>query len=153
MENLIEIINNRLDEQSLLGKEYLSINEIKNILEQVNDLVSQSEIIEANKTKRYNVIKKQSSDVFNDIMSKISGTKKDDRYPNYLFYMIGDIVYMERDLETNIFYIRYDNFWTFFQFNLNMMHQDIQEMLRVLLEEYFNCEVKKVHYSWCNTIM
>lgn len=32
METIFKIINNRLDEQSLLGKEYLSINEIKNII-------------------------------------------------------------------------------------------------------------------------
>ena len=48
MENLIKIINGRLDEQSLLGKESFTINEIKNILAQVNDFVSN---VETNETK------------------------------------------------------------------------------------------------------
>ena len=137
MENLIEIINNRLDEQSLLGKEYLSINEIKNILEQVNNLVSQSEIIEANK----DFCTKEQRDTFNEIVSKFTGTKEIDEYPDSVFYMVDDYVYMELDLETNIFYIRYDNFWRVFETKFGLDYQEIKELLCGLLEEHHKYEV------------
>ena len=142
MENLIKIINNRLDEQSLLGKEYLSISEIKNILEQVNNLLSN---VETNENKK-DFCTKEQRDTFNEIMSKITGTKNSDEYTDSVFYMVGDSVYMEQELKTDNFYIRYDDFWSVFKTKFNLNYQEISQLLRGLLEQHLNCKVNTTSY-------
>ena len=137
MENLIKIINGRLDEQSLLGKEYLSSNEIKNILEQVNDLVYQAKNVDIKK----DFCTKEQRKTFNDIVSKFTGTKKYDKYPDSVFYMVGDSIYMEQNLKTNDLYIRYNDFWLVFETKFNLNYQEITDLLHGLLEEYQNCKV------------
>ena len=143
MENLIKIINNRLDEQSLIGKEYLSINEIKTILEQVNDLVSKKVSIETNviSEAKKDFATKEQREVFNEIVSKFTGTIKIDKYPDSVFYMVGDSVFMEQNLKTNNFNIRYSSFWAVFETNFNLNYYEISELLRGLLEQHLKCDV------------
>lgn len=140
MENLIKIINGRLDEQSLLGKDSLTINEIKNILEQVNVLVSKVESIDTKETEK-DFCTKEQREAFNEIVSKFTETKKSDKYPDSVFYMVGDYVYMERNSKTNNFYIRYCDFWAFFETKFNLNYQEISGLLQGLLKHHLNCEV------------
>ena len=147
MENLIKIINGRLDEQSLLGKDSLTINEFKNILEQVNDLVSKVETNETKETKK-DFCTKEQREAFNEIVSKFTETKKSDKYPDSVFYMVDDSVYMERDLKTDNFYIRYYDFWLVFERKFKLNYQEISGLLRGLLEEYLNCNVNTTVSEW-----
>jgi hypothetical protein len=151
MENLIKIINGRLDEQSLLGKENLSINEFRNILEQVNNLVSIVETTEVMK----DFCTEEQRETFSEIMSKITGTKKDDKYPDSIFYMVDDSIYMEQDLKTDNFYIRYKDFWSVFETISDLNSKEISELLSGLLAQHLNCKVNTTskhslnHYlSW-----
>jgi hypothetical protein len=143
MENLIKIINNRLDEQSLLGKESLTIDEFKTILEQVNNLVSNVETTEVMK----DFCTEEQRETFNEIVNKITGTKKSYKHPNSVFYMVGDSVYMEQDLKTNDFYIRYYGFWRVFETKFDLNYYEISELLRGLLEHHLKCEVNTTRWS------
>jgi hypothetical protein len=74
-------------------------------------------------------------------MSQITETKKSDNYPDSVYYMKGDCTYMERDLKTDDFYIRYNDFWKVFETIFNLNYKEISELLGGLLEEHLNCKV------------
>lgn len=142
METEIKIVEHLLEIQELVGKDSFTKNEIINILKQAKLIVSN----QYKKEENYDVGSKsdfctnEQRDTFNEIMSKITETKKIDKYPDFVFYMVGDYIYMEHDLKNNDFYIRYTNFWSVFESNFNLNYKVISELLRGLLEEHLKCE-------------
>lgn len=141
MEKNLQIVLNLLNNQELLGKESLTINEVKEIINNVDKIT----ITDSKK----DFATKEQREVFNDIMSKVTCLKKLDEYTDSIFYIINDSVYMEQDLKTDNFYIRYGDFWEVFETKFDLNYEEIKELLRGLLEERLICKVNttEVIYS------
>jgi hypothetical protein len=146
METSLQLFNNLLSNYKLIGRESLTMVEIDNILSQVNVLVNSSSVKE-NADIEKDFATKEQREVFLDIMSKITCTKTDNSYPDSIFYMDNDSVYMEQDLKTNDFYIRYYGFWRVFETKFDLNYYEISELLRGLLEHHLKCEVNT---TWNN---
>ena len=114
--------------------------EIDNILSQVNVLVNSSSVKE-NTENNKDFCTKEQRDTFNEIMSKFTGTKKTKYQENSEFYVVGDSIYIEHNLKTHNFYIRYEGFWSVFESKFNLNYIETSELLRGLLKEYLKCEV------------
>ena len=137
MENNLQIVLNLLNNQELLGNQSLKIKEVKELLYDVDSMLNNKEEIEI----KNNFATKEQREVFNEIMSKISEIKKSVDYPDSIFYMIGDKVYMERNLKTDIFYIKYSNFWSIFETRFKLNDNEISDLLRCLLEEHSKIKI------------
>lgn len=139
-ENNINLIFTREALEELIN--HYNDNYANKVVEEICDTIKETshkeEIIEKD------FATKEQRETFNEIMSKVTCLKKSDKYPDCVFYMVGDSVYMEHDLKTHIFYIRYNNFWRVFRTEFNLNHQEIGELLRCLLEEHLNCEVNTI---------
>lgn len=137
MEKQIQVIENLLNIQEIVGKNSFNKQEIIDIVKQADSILS---VID-NETIKKDLATKEQCDTFNEIMSKITGTKKSSKYPDSVFHMVGDSIYMEQDLKTNIFYIKYYDFWSVFETKFELKYQEIKELLRGLLEHHLKCEV------------
>ena len=82
---------------------------------------------------------KEQREIFLNIMNKITGTKTDDRYPDLIYYMVGDLIYMTLN-KNGIFHIKYTGFWSVFESLFNFGYDEIRDVLCVLLEDYLNIE-------------
>jgi hypothetical protein len=69
---------------------------------------------------------------FRELVSKFE-IKLSVDYPNSIFYMIVDKVYMIQDKKTKNIRIRYDNFWSVFESEFGYNTQETRELLRGVL--------------------
>ena len=130
MEKQIQVIENLLNIQEIVGKNSFNKQEIIDI-----------------ETSKKDFATKEQRDTFNGIMSKITGTKKSTYYTDSVFYMVGDLVYMEQDLKTNDFYIIYNDFWEVFETKLDLDYHETKKLLRGLLEEHLKCDVSTTYWT------
>jgi hypothetical protein len=72
---------------------------------------------------------------FRELISKFK-IKLTDDYPNRIFYMIDDKIYMEQDKKTKEIWIRYFNFWSVFESEFGYNYQKTKELLRGMLERH-----------------
>lgn len=142
MEKQLKVIENLLNIQEIVGKNSFNKQEIIDIIKQANSMISVVDI----KTSKKDFATKEQREVFLDIMSKITGTKKSDEYPDSTFYMVGDDVYMEYVLNSGTFYIKHYNFWQVFESKFNLNYQEISELLSVLLEDELRYKTNNTHY-------
>ena len=145
MNKQTEITKLRFREQELLlDKDTFTITEINNILLEVDSLFnneSSSMTTNSDTSTSNDNNSKTPEQFFKSIMSKITGTKKIDNYPYYVYHMVGDKIYIEQDLKNNNFYIRSEDFWSVFETKFNLNYQETSELLRDMLEEYLKCKV------------
>jgi hypothetical protein len=69
---------------------------------------------------------------FRELVSKFE-IKLTDYYPNSIFYMIDDKVYMKQDKKTKYIWIRYDGFWAVFEKWFEYNYSKTQELLKSML--------------------
>jgi hypothetical protein len=74
---------------------------------------------------------------FRELVSKFE-IKLSDRYPNTVFYMIEDNIYMEREKDLNDMWIRYEDFWLVFENKFNFIGDEIPNLISKLIEKYLN---------------
>ena len=68
--------------------------------------------------------------------------------------MVGENVFIERNLKFGNFDIRYSNFWEVFKSKFGLSYQEISDLLRGLLEEHFKCKVNTTwQIFWLKEIM
>lgn len=142
-ENNISLIFTREALEELIN-DYNDIKKDEAIIKVIDNIILETspkeEVIEKD------FATKEQRDTFNDIMSKITGTKKSDEYPDSTFYMVGDDVYMEYVLNSGTFYIKHNNFWQVFESKFNLNYQEISELLSVLLEYELRYKTNITHY-------
>lgn len=139
METEIKIVEHLLEIQELVGKRSFTKIEIIDIIKQVDTIVYNNSEHMCDIKKDF--ASKEPYETFLNIMSKITGTKKSDKFPDSVFYMVGDSVYMQQDIKTNDFYIRYNDFWRVFETKHDLKYLEIKELLCGLLEEHLKCKV------------
>jgi hypothetical protein len=69
--------------------------------------------------------------LFNQMKTKLS-----DDYPDSIFYMIDDKVYMKQDKKTKNIWIRYEDFWSVFESKFGYKREETRELLRGMLEKH-----------------
>lgn len=125
-ESLEELINDYND---------IYVNKVvEEIADTIKETTYKEEIIEKDFATKYQ------REVFLDILNKVTCLKKLDEYTDSVFYIINDSIYMEQDLKTDNFYIRYNGFWSVFETKFNLNCQEISNLLHGLLEEYLKCK-------------
>jgi hypothetical protein len=132
------------------------MSEIDKMLSQVNDLVNSTNVKEeiVKEEIKKDFATKEQRDAFNEIISQFTGTKRLDDYSNSVFYMVGENVFIERNLKFGNFDIRYSNFWEVFKSKFGLSYQEISDLLRGLLEEHFKCKVNTTwQIFWLKEIM
>jgi hypothetical protein len=72
---------------------------------------------------------------FRELVSKFE-IKLSGDYPDSIFYMIDDEIYMRQNKKTKFIWIRYEDFWTVFQTKFGYNHQETQELLRGMLVKH-----------------
>ena len=60
-----------------------------------------------------------------------------DRYPNSIFYVKDNEVYMEYDKENGYLWISYDKIWSVFQLKYHMEDLQIQRFIKDMMEEHY----------------
>ena len=154
MDNNLQIAINLLDNKELLGKEYLTIPEVKELLYDVDNISISGTVIDfAMKEKRdtFNDIRiNHIKQTYMDIANKITDIKKLDKYPNYVFYMVDNIVFMKHDLISDIVYIRYWEFWELFEKRFNLNYNQISLLLKSFLQVNLDCHVNSTE---CESIV
>ncbi len=123
-----KIIKNRFELECLLGKTSFSLEDIQRLL-------TETETIIKNKPDkiRYRII---------EIVSKINRTEK--MKDNKIYYLVDNINYMMYDLNTNIFYISYKEFWSILETEFKLSNDEIAEFLKNMLTEHYDCIVESV---------
>jgi hypothetical protein len=76
---------------------------------------------------------------FRELVSKFE-IKLSGDYPNSIFYMIDDKIYMDQDKKTKLIWIRYDGFWSVFVSEFGYNWQETKELLKGMLERYLKIE-------------
>lgn len=137
MEKPIQIVLNLLNNQEILGKEYLSISEIKEILYDVDKMFN----VNIEKDIENDFATKEQRDTFNDIMNKITVNKIHKENPVNVYYMVGNSIYVVQDTITGDVYIRYSDFWEVFETKFKLNYKEIRELIQRLLEEHFKCNI------------
>jgi hypothetical protein len=80
--------------------------------------------------------------LFNQMKTKVS-----DDYPDSIFYMIDDKLYMEQDKKTKYIWIRYDGFWSVFESKFGYKREETRELLRGMLESHLKSKGYTVYLS------
>ena len=83
------------------------------------------------------------SETFLNIVNKINSTKKSDNFPNSVFYMKGESIYIEHQFKTNFCTIRYDGFFSEIEKNGNCYDTNM-EILKSLLSGFLGCNITAV---------
>ena len=125
----------------------LNIQEIIDIVKQANSMTGSC--VEIIRNKR-DFATKDLYVVFLNIMSKITERKTNKRYPNSVFYMVADSIYMKQHIETNEFCIRYDDFWKIYETEFKLGNNEIRCLLRDLLDGHIGCHVTLTYASLNN---
>lgn len=71
------------------------------------------------------------------------------RYPNIDIYCISDYVYFELDKNkpVKILKCRYKDFWEVLEHKYNLEYENIQELIKILIEDYLKCDVGTPYYE------
>lgn len=131
MEKPIQIALNILNNQEILGKESLTINEVREMLYDVDKMFNVS--IETDIKKDFAT--KEQRDVFNDIMSRITHTHKSINYPDSIFFMVAGNFYIEHNTKMNIVYLSY-TFFNIFKSKFDIYYEETCKILSSLIEKH-----------------
>ena len=63
-----------------------------------------------------------------------------DNYPNSLFYKRDDIILFELDLKNERLWCSYEHYWSFFEKEIGLNYDEIQELTRGMVGEHLNCK-------------
>ena len=158
MEKQLQVIENLLNIQEIVGKNSFNKQEIIDIVKQADSILSDIN----NEISKKDFATKEQRDTFNDIRinhikqtymdiaNKITDIKKLDKYPNYVFYMVDNIVFMKHDLISDIVYIRYWEFWELFEKRFNLNYNQISLLLKSFLQVNLDCHVNSTE---CESIV
>lgn len=118
---------------------------MKNKLQPAISLFNNKEIFPSNHKFSLNEITEylKISETFLNIVDKINSTKKSDNFPDYVFYMKGDSIYIEHQLKTNFCIIRHDGFLSEIEKNGNCYDSNM-EILKSLLSGFLDCNINTV---------
>ncbi len=102
------------------------------------------------KYKISKLINKPLTGVDNEIIELIQSWLKDlipfqmDEYPDSIFYMKKDGRYvLELNTKNKYLYVRWNDFWCVLSNKFSLNYQDIQNIIKFLIEETFKQEVEK----------
>lgn len=143
METEIKIVEHLLEIQELVGKRSFTKIEIIDIIKQVDTIVYNNSEHMCDIKKDF--ASKEPYETFLNIMSKITETKTTDKYPCWVFYMVGDLNYIQHNKKYDDFHIRNIGFWEVFEKEYNLKYQVIKELLHSLLEEHLNCKIDSIY--------
>jgi hypothetical protein len=76
---------------------------------------------------------------FRELVSKFE-IKLSGDYPDSIFYMIDDEIYMRQYKKTKDIWIRHEDFWSVFQSKFGYNYQETRELLRGMLERHLKIE-------------
>lgn len=131
MEKPLRIALNILNNQVILGKESLTINEVREMLYDVDKMFNVS--IETDTKKDFAT--KEQREVFNDIMSRITHTHKSINYPDSIFFMVAGNFYIEHNTKMNIVYLSY-TFFNIFKSKFDIYYEETCKILSSLIEKH-----------------
>ena len=63
-----------------------------------------------------------------------------DNYPGSIFYKKDDIILFEQDLKNERLWCSYEHYWSFFEKEIGLNHNEIQELTRGMVATYLNCK-------------
>lgn len=74
--------------------------------------------------------------------------KLSDKYPDKIFYFVKDKVYFEmrKDIhkrKNGYLYCRYEDFWKILKSKYLLKYDDIQSLIKSMVEQHLKCEVGK----------
>jgi hypothetical protein len=72
---------------------------------------------------------------FRELVSKFE-IKLSDDYPDSIFYLIGDKIYMQQVKKRKNIFIRYEDFWSVFESKFGYNFQESRELLKGMLERH-----------------
>ena len=117
MRNSLQPAINLFENKELFNKSNSTIQEITNVLKQ--------------------------TEIFLNLMDKITCVKISDDFPDSKFYMSKNSIYLQYQLSKNFFVIRYDGFLSEIEKNGNDYDTNMK-ILKSLLSGYFKCNVNAV---------
>ena len=136
MEKSLQIFTELLNNYKLNEKDSLTIIEIEELVKKTEFLLSEKSN-QSDDDIRINHIRQ----TYTDIANKITDIKKLDKYPDYIFYMVGNSVFMKHDLISDIVYIRYWGFWELFAKKFNLNNNQISLLLKSFLQVHLECYI------------
>ena len=76
-----------------------------------------------------------------------------DKYPNIIYYVIDDKVYFEmksneQKRKNGYFYCRYEDFWKVLYEKFLLKYNDVQSLIKYMVEEHLKQEVGTPHQSF-----
>jgi hypothetical protein len=66
-------------------------------------------------------------------------------YPDYIFYMKDGEVILQYNKKNGVVYISYDKIWSFLDSFFGLEYEEIQNLIKIWLEEHYNLRVTTTH--------
>ena len=68
-----------------------------------------------------------------------------DEYPDHLFYRKDDIILFDRDLKNKRLWCSRHHYWSFFNKEIGLNYDEIQELTKYFIGTHLNCKEFTVH--------
>ena len=77
-----------------------------------------------------------------------------DEYPGFIFYKKDEVILFEQDLKNEWLWCSNQHYWSFFEKEIGLNYDEIQELTRGMLGEHLNCKQftpRGFLTSWANS--
>lgn len=71
------------------------------------------------------------------LLSEMTIKQDPEYYPNSLFFLLGDEIYMEQNKKHNNLWVNYDKLWSILESNFNLNNQEINDLIKLQVEKHF----------------
>jgi hypothetical protein len=71
-----------------------------------------------------------------------------DKYPDSTFFFKGEDWWVEYDAKNNQLWCRYGKIWQVFETEYSMQYDDIQKLIKDVVEAHFKCKGLTPHFVW-----
>lgn len=96
---------------------------------------------ELNIIENKEIPKRAHVDWFKSLLFKMIIKQDQKRFPNFLFFFIGNNLYMDYDVKNNIFGCSYPYIWSNIQLNFGLSDEEISDFIKNQVEKHFKMEI------------